>query len=340
MQENFSLYLLRLLEDTAQSQPVKLAAAIYFKNHVRRAWPSEAPLRAEERATIKGALAGMMLRHSPSVARQLGEALAIVAAHDFPGQWPELIPELLQRLADASHAADWPAVLGVLKTCSRVFKRYRSAFKCDEVLLELRYILGLVQAPLLDIFKALCGIASTAPVFRCLKVVAKLFYALNYVDLPEYFEDHMAEWMEGFRRFLQISPAKAKELHLPREIIEAESAEKPGLVFQLQAAICTNVNLYAEKYEEEFQPYLELFLADIWALLLGVGQAERFDQVWFFQTLSHRHSKELLVLKLFSNTRRFHCCLTKHPPSTTLSLSFLTRFSPSLLSWQSLEFIS
>lgn len=306
--------LLKMLEDAALPQPVKLAAAIYFKNHIKKAWPSEVcptqpthrPLSfppisdqslrffkkkmqsmgAEERRQIKAVIVGMMLVQSSSVARQLGETLAIVAEHDFPEQWPELLPELLTRMSAAR--ADDPAspMLGLLRTLSHVLRRYRAAFKSTEVLLELKYILGLLQAPLLDLFKAFGRALDTAPptahIFRCLKLVAKLFYDLNYVDLPEFFEDHMADWMNGFRRYLQITPSKAREMRLPRETIDAEASDKPGVLFQLQATICKNINLYAEKYEEEFAPFLEHFLNDVWTLLLGISAAEKFDSVCVF----------------------------------------------------------
>ena len=29
-----------------------------------------------------------------------------------------------------------------------------------------------------------------------LRTIARIFFSLNWQDLPEYFEDHMAEWME------------------------------------------------------------------------------------------------------------------------------------------------
>jgi hypothetical protein len=29
-----------------------------------------------------------------------------------------------------------------------------------------------------------------------LRTMARIFFSLNWQDLPEYFEDHMAEWME------------------------------------------------------------------------------------------------------------------------------------------------
>lgn len=38
--------------------------------------------------------------------------------------------------------------------------------------------------------------------FTSLEAIFKIFYSLCYVDLPEYFEDHMQEWMMEFHKFL------------------------------------------------------------------------------------------------------------------------------------------
>jgi exportin-2 (importin alpha re-exporter) len=54
---------------------------------------------------------------------------------------------------------------------------------------------------------------------------------------------------------------------------------KPGLLHKVQAAICKNINLYIEKYEEEFAPYLQTFVKDIWDLTLKLGNDAKYDVV-------------------------------------------------------------
>lgn len=43
--------------------------------------------------------------------------------------------------------------------------------------------------------------------------------------------------------------------------------------------MCDNVGLYAQKYDEEFQPYLPLFVTAIWNLLTSTGQDPKYDAV-------------------------------------------------------------
>jgi hypothetical protein len=61
-----------------------------------------------------------MLSTPPLVQAQLSEALAIICGHDFPNGWPNLLPELVQRL----EGADLPTINGVLATANSIFKRW------------------------------------------------------------------------------------------------------------------------------------------------------------------------------------------------------------------------
>jgi len=58
---------------------------------------------------------------------------------------------------------------------------------------------------------------------------------------------------------------------------DPDDETEPGPIEKLQAAIVENVNLYAEKYEEEFAPHLPGFAQAVWALLMRCGPHNKFD---------------------------------------------------------------
>lgn len=73
-------------------------------------------------AAIKDHITDLMIRAPPRVRVQLSEALSIISQHDFPKNWPGLLPKLIERLASTD-----PQVLnGVLTTADSIFMRYRS----------------------------------------------------------------------------------------------------------------------------------------------------------------------------------------------------------------------
>ena len=56
-------------------------------------------------------------------------------------------------------------------------------------------------------------------VYQSLGLIAKIFYSLNYQDLPEFFEDNMKVWMDGFHSLL-TAPNIAS--------LESDSDDKAG----------------------------------------------------------------------------------------------------------------
>lgn len=48
---------------------------------------------------------------------------------------------------------------------------------------------------------------------------------------------------------------------------------------QLKTQVCDNICLYAQKYDEEFQPFLPEFVTTVWNLLTSTGQQTKYDAV-------------------------------------------------------------
>lgn len=141
--------------------------------------------------------------------------------------------------------------------------------------------MDIFAAPLLEIFlKTAALIDNTAnaggasvetlrPLFESQRLCCRIFYSLNFQELPEFFEDHMNEWMGEFRKYLTTSyPA-----------LENSGANGLALVDDLRAAVCENINLYMEKNEEEFKSYLNDFAFAVWTLLANVSQSSNRDQL-------------------------------------------------------------
>lgn len=64
-----------------------------------------------------------------------------------------------------------------------------------------------------------------------------------------------------------------------RNLLMFQDEEEAGLLELLKSQICDNAALYAQKYDEEFQPYLPRFVTAIWNLLVTTGQEVKYDLV-------------------------------------------------------------
>ena len=90
-----------------------------------------------------------------------------------------------------------------------------------------------------------------------LRTICRIWLSLNYQDLPEYFEDHMQEWMTVFTKYLKLRNPL---------LMDNDEEDKPSKLNNLRAAIVANLNLYTDKDEEPFLPYLPEFAKLVWNL--------------------------------------------------------------------------
>ena len=297
-QPGFGVGLLQLLAGSAGvavSDTAALQAAVTFKNHVKARWAPEEgtgagpPVPEEEKGQIRGHITALMLSTAPLVQAQIAEALSLIARHDFPERWPTLMPELVAKMA----GGDMAAINGCLSTAASIFEHIRNEFRSDTLYAELKYILdnfvGTSEGPkpFLELFKGLRPLAEQQAqagsadglraVVKALHSCAEIFYSLNSHELPAVFEDTFPEWMGGFHFFLEF---ESPLLQPP------QGSDDPAPLTLAKASICECLNLFVEKDEDEFKPYLTgaptagfSFCLDIWNLLTRIPMDKSQDRL-------------------------------------------------------------
>ncbi|CAM6129189.1 unnamed protein product [Calypogeia fissa] len=288
-QPGFGIALLRLLSEGSVDDLVRQSAAVNFKNHVKARWdvgdpeaPTAVGIQDPEKEQIKSTIVRLMLSTPPKIQSQLSEALSIISNYDFPGKWQTLLPELVSSLRSSvdissTSGVDINIVNGVLSTANSIFKKFRYQYKSNELYIDLKYCLDGFAAPLLDVFQKIGQLLKVAetnpatlkPLFEGQRLCCRIFYSLNFQELPEFFENHMKEWMGEFHEYLVYS----------NPLLNESDPSKASVVDQLKAAICENINLYMEKNEEEFQEYLGQFATDVWSLLMTVSLSPSHDRL-------------------------------------------------------------
>lgn len=267
---------------------VRLAAAVNFKNTVKYRWvPTEQALEAgtqpipdPEKGQIKQLLTGLMLSTPPLVRAQLSEALTLISGHDFPAAWPQLLPELKERLAGAN--GDVAVINGVLQTANSIFKRYRDQYRSNALVSELAATQDEFAPVCLKTTKELVAMLPAAAagdmdrlraLLAALRLCCRIFYSLNAPGLTPLLESQLDEWMDVFHTLAtfqneQLAAADA-----------AGDSEKEGALDAVKAAVCANINLFMEVNEEEMEKYLQIFVTDIWHLLMQVTQRPGQDNL-------------------------------------------------------------
>uniref|UniRef100_A0A8B9EJW7 Exportin-2 n=1 Tax=Anser cygnoides TaxID=8845 RepID=A0A8B9EJW7_ANSCY len=209
--QNYPLLLLTLLEKS-QENVIKVCASVTFKNYIKRNWRivEDEPNKIceSDRIAIKANIVPLMLSSPEQIQKQLSDAISIIGREDFPQKWPDLLTEMVNRF----QSGDFHVINGVLRTAHSLFKRYRHEFKSNELWTEIKLVLDAFALPLTNLFKATIELCSTHAndasalkvLFSSLVLIAKLFYSLNFQDLPEFFEDNMETWMTNFHTLLTL----------------------------------------------------------------------------------------------------------------------------------------
>ncbi|RAL50876.1 hypothetical protein DM860_005232 [Cuscuta australis] len=288
---NYGLVVLRLVAEPSIDEQIRQAAAVNFKNHLKARWspaPSSgpniqvpAPISDPEKEQIKGLIVSLMLNASPRIQSQLSEALTVIGKHDFPKAWPSLLPELVQSLDKSNQVNNYASVNGVLTTLNSLFNKFRYQFKTNELLLDLKYCLDNFARPLLEVFKRTANLidqvvasgstipSTLKPYIESQRLCCVIFYSLNFQELPEFFEDHMNEWMAEFKKYLTVK----------YPVLEDSSGDGLAVVDGLRSAVCENISLYMEKEEELFQGYLSGFVEAVWGLLVVSSASSAREQL-------------------------------------------------------------
>ncbi|KAJ0590304.1 putative importin-beta domain, exportin-2, armadillo-like helical, exportin-2, central [Helianthus annuus] len=272
---NYGLAVLRLVAEHSVDDQIRHSAAVNFKNHLKQRWvtSSATPISDPEKEQIKQLIVPLMLSCAPKIQAQVSEALAVIGNHDFPKLWPALLPELRASLETALNGNDFASVNGILATVNSLFKKFRYQYKSDPILLDLKYCLDNFAAPLLSTVESLAvkinaavgsgpgSVVTLRQLIEAQRLCCRIFYSLNFLDLPEFFEDNADKWMNHFKNYLTTRyPA-----------VEDSGADGLALVDELRAAVCDNISHYMEKEEELFQKYLSGFVEAVWNLLVAAS---------------------------------------------------------------------
>ncbi|KAL0861429.1 hypothetical protein ABMA27_008973 [Loxostege sticticalis] len=248
--QNYAILLLHLIDKDGVDMTIRVAAAIAFKNYIKRNWTVDEDgtdrIHMSDRATIKTLIVSLMLKSPEAIQRQFSDAVSIIGKCDFPEKWPSLIPEMVEKFA----TGDFHVINGILRTAHSLFKRYRYEFKSQKLWEEIKHVLENFAKPLTDLFVATIDLTTKHAdnpqalkvIYGSLVLICKVFYSLNYQDLPEFFEDNMPIWMPNLLNLLQVK-----------------------------------VPCLETDYEEEFAPHAPGFVTAVWTVLLATTPHPKYD---------------------------------------------------------------
>ena len=97
---------------------------------------------------------------------------------------------------------------------------------------------------------------------QCLQMMNKImsiFYSLNYQDFPEFFEDHLNEWITILNDTLLL-PSKTGEISNINPTLHE-------LILKVKSKTLKNINLYYSNYYEDIEKYAQDLCGSVWTLM-------------------------------------------------------------------------
>ncbi|CAL2030080.1 unnamed protein product [Caenorhabditis brenneri] len=271
----FIIQILQLVVNEQQqiAPQIRMAAAVALKNFVKRNWgpAPEVEMSQEDEEQFRNMLLEAMFNTKSNVQEILSNALYLIAQRDFPEKWPELVPYLSKFLT----GSDLNHLVASLASMDQIFRKFRYQSKSTELWKELAKCLQSTQEPLTLLLRNMMevcqqkdnlGAAEIAQWLKVLNLIAKVYHSLCSQDIPEYFEDHLNDWMPHFLQLVQIEAPT-----------QTSSAGEPTTLDELKHEICEIFTLYSQRYEEEIAPYVPDIISAVWRLLETTGPDTRYD---------------------------------------------------------------
>ena len=181
-------------------------------------------------------------------------------------------PKLMDFIGDILNKHDSSKSRHIYNLITKIIKRYHIESKSDSLFREIIYTMDKICKPMTDdainIIKYFNSYNSNnnsndEVMLQCLQMMNKImsiFYSLNYQDFPEFFEDHLNEWITILNDTLLL-PNKTGEIN------NNISPSLRGLILKVKAKTLKNINLYYSNYYEDIEKYAQDLCGSVWTLM-------------------------------------------------------------------------
>ena len=179
-------------------------------------------------------------------------------------------PKLMDFIGDILNKHDSSKSRHIYNLITKIIKRYHIESKSDSLFREIIYTMDKICKPMTDDDINIIKYFNTYNngnddlMLQCLQMMNKImsiFYSLNYQDFPEFFEDHLTEWITILNDTLLL-PNKTGEIN--NNNINPSLHE---LILKVKAKTLKNINLYYSNYYEDIEKYAQDLCGSVWTLM-------------------------------------------------------------------------
>ena len=222
----------------------------------------------------------LMLTVEPSLLPNIMEMIKIIVqnANGYLIIWPKL----MNFIGDILNKHDLAKSKHIYQLLTKVIKRYHLESKSEplfrEIINTMKYICQPMTDDALTIIKYFNSYnqsnANNDIMKECLITINKImsiFYSLNYQDFPEFFEDHLKEWITILNDVVLLPNKTSK--------INTIDPSLHDLVTKVKAKTLKNINLYYSNYYEDVEQYVNQFCSSVWTLMCQSKISDNYSKL-------------------------------------------------------------
>ena len=176
-------------------------------------------------------------------------------------------PKLMNFIGEVLNKHDFAKSRYIYQLISKIIRRYHIESKSAPLFKEIIHTMKFICQPMTDDSLKIIQLFNNwntngQVMYQCLEMMNKImsiFFSLNYQDFPEFFEDHLEEWVNILNDTL-ILPNKTAVLdHIDDNL--------QHLAIKVKAKALKNINLYYSNYFDDIEKYATHFSSSVWTLM-------------------------------------------------------------------------
>ena len=268
---------------------LRISASIFLKNYIQDYFYDSSNnailnkhkiMDENSKAYFKENILQLLLNIDYNLLPHIIEMIKIVVqnANGYLVIWPNL----MNFIGDVLNKHDMSKSKFIYQLITKIIKRYHLESKSQplfrEIINTMKYICQPMTEDALNIIKFFNNYDQNNKndelMIQCLQMMNKImsiFYSLNYQDFPEFFEDHLQEWITILNDTVLLPNKNSNMNTINKNLLD--------LVIKLKAKTLKNINLYYYNYYEDVKNYIQQFSSSVWTVMCTCKTNDNFSKL-------------------------------------------------------------
>ena len=268
---------------------LRISASIFLKNYIQDYFYDSSNnailnkhkiMDENSKAYFKENILQLLLNIDYNLLPHIIEMIKIVVqnANGYLVIWPNL----MNFIGDVLNKHDMSKSKFIYQLITKIIKRYHLESKSQplfrEIINTMKYICQPMTEDALNIIKFFNNYNQNNKndelMIQCLQMMNKImsiFYSLNYQDFPEFFEDHLEEWITILNDTVLLPNKNSNMNTINKNLLD--------LVIKLKAKTLKNINLYYYNYYEDVKNYIQQFSSSVWTVMCTCKTNDNFSKL-------------------------------------------------------------